>query len=812
MREFVYKTYRKFLNAWVKTKVHGCGQVAKELRDDAPVFYVLEYRSYADLLVIDQICEDNALPAPYQHSEVEQLKKKRGFFVLKRNEGVVFKRSSSRQYSESATELVSLLCSDKLEDVQLIPVSVYWGYHPEKQRSLKSLLFGSGRTLVSPFRKFLIILMNGRNVFVQFGRPLSVRELIDSEMSSARAERKLFRILRVHFRQVRTSILGPELSHRKTMINTLIDSPAVRQAIEIEAKEQNKHLADVRKQAKKDALEICSDLTYPMVKVFDWGLGLLWNRMYKGIDVNHTDRVKGIAEKNAIVYVPCHRSHIDYLLLSYVLYYQGLALPHIAAGVNLNMPVAGTFLRKVGAFYMRRSFKNQRLYTAVFNEYIGMIYSRGHAMEYFVEGGRSRSGRTLPAKTGLLSMTTRTYLREQKPLAFVPVYIGYEKIIEVTSYQKELEGARKKKESVFDVFSTLKSLKDSFGKVTVNFAEPIVMDKFLDEYKPDWQDSIKEDGERAGWITQAVNRIGEQVVTRINEAAAVNPVNIISLMLLCSPRGKVSISQLKVELTICLELSRKAPYSSDISTPSLNPAEIIEYVKTLNLLEESDSVVGFDPASAPVMGYYRNNIIHLFVVPALLARLIELHHEISSERLISGVMKLYPFLKQDFILRWDDDELLAHIEACLAVLGDLKLIVFNDGVWSIDQENTDGLALQGFASLISPTLQRYGMLAALLIESGSEELKQAGLEKRYFKVLKLLHQLQDISEADHSDRSLIKGFIQNLKATGMVRLGDERKLVFENLPEEFTSDLYLAIGPEITQIVNEVITEVVEQD
>ncbi|MBV1915468.1 MAG: glycerol-3-phosphate 1-O-acyltransferase PlsB [Pseudomonadales bacterium] len=805
MREFVYKTYRKLLNAWVKPKVHGCSQVTKGLRDDAPVFYVLEYRSYADLLVIDQICEEKGLPAPYQRSEIEQLAKKRGFFVLKRNEGLVFKRSTSRQYSETAIELVNLVCGNKLEEVQLIPVSVYWGYHPDKQRSLKSLLFGSGRTLVNPFRKFLIILMNGRNVFVQFGHPLSVKGLIDSEMGSARAERKLFRILRVHFRQVRISILGPDLSHRKTMIDALIDSPAVRQAIEIEAKEQNKHRADIRKQAKKDALEICSDLSYPMVKVFDWGLGLLWNRMYKGIDVNHVERIKDIAEKNAIVYVPCHRSHIDYLLLSYVLYHKGLALPHIAAGVNLNMPVAGTFLRKVGAFYMRRSFKNQRLYTAVFNEYVGMIYSRGHSMEYFVEGGRSRSGRTLPAKTGLLSMTARTYLREQKPLAFVPVYIGYEKIIEVTSYQKELEGAKKQKESVFDIFSTLKSLNSSFGKVTVNFAEPIVMDQFLNEYRSDWRDAVKEDGERAGWITQAVNTIGDQVVTRINEAAAVNPVNIISLMLLCSPQRKVSLTQLKAELNICLNLCRKTPYSSDISTTDLDPDEIIDYVETLDLLEQSDSVIGFDPASAPVMGYYRNNIIHLFVIPALLIKLIELHDGITNQRLIDGVMKLYPFLKQDFILRWDDVQLTSHIEACLKVFCELELIEFNKGEWSIDPENTDGVALQGFASLITPTLQRYGMLTALLIETGSEEVKQAGLEKRYFQVLKRLHQLHDVSEADHSDRSLIKGFIQTLKATGLVGVGDERKLVFDTFPDEFTTDLYLATGPEVLQIVNEVV-------
>ncbi|MBL4584405.1 MAG: glycerol-3-phosphate 1-O-acyltransferase PlsB [Pseudomonadales bacterium] len=591
MRAFVYNTYRTLLNSWVKTKVHGSSQLKSELRDDIPAFYVLEYRSYSDLLVVDQICKDNSLPSPYLHSKIEQLAHKRGFFVIKRNEGRVIKRSSSRQYSDSAVELSQLICNDQLQDVQLIPVSVYWGYHPDKQRSLKSLLFGSGGTLVGPFRKFLIILINGRNVFVQFSQPVSVRALLNAEMNAERVQRKLFRVLRVHFRQVRTSILGPELSHRKTMINTLIDAPLVRQAIELEAKDQNKHLAEIRKQAKKNALEICSDLTYPMVKIFEKGLSVLWNRMYSGLEVNNIDRVKEVASGHAIVYVPCHRSHVDYLLLSYLLYHQGLAIPHIAAGVNLNMPVIGLLLRKVGAFYMRRSFKSQRLYTAVFNEYMGMVYSRGHSMEYFVEGGRSRSGRTLPAKTGLISMTARTYLREQKPLVFVPVYIGYEKIIEVTTYQKELEGAEKKKESVFGVFSTLKSLKGPFGKVSVNFAEPIVMSQFLDDYKPDWKSTLGAD-ERQGWLTQAVNQIGEQVVTRINSAAAVNPVNLVSLLLLCSSQRKALVSQLEAELRICLMICEAAPYSSSISVTDLNEKGIVSYVEELGLLERTDSVVG----------------------------------------------------------------------------------------------------------------------------------------------------------------------------------------------------------------------------
>jgi glycerol-3-phosphate O-acyltransferase len=129
-----------------------------------------------------------------------------------------------------------------------------------------------------------------------------------------------------------------------------------------------------------------------------------------------------------IVYVPCHRSHIDYLLLSYIIIRKGLTPPHIAAGANLNLPLVGSLLRRGGAFFLRRSFKGEPLYAAVFHEYLHLMLARGFPIEYFIEGGRSRSGRMLTPKAGILGMTVQSFIREHaRPLLFVPVYIGYEK-------------------------------------------------------------------------------------------------------------------------------------------------------------------------------------------------------------------------------------------------------------------------------------------------------------------------------------------------------------------------------------------------
>ena len=163
---------------------------------------------------------------------------------------------------------------------------------------------------------------------------------------------------------------------------------------------------------------------------------------------------------------PSHRSHIDYLLLSYVLYHNGLTPPHIAAGINLKMPVVGGLLRRAGAFFMHRSFRGDALYQAVFDEYLHQMFIKGYSVEYFIEGGRSRTGRTLHPKTGLLSMTISSFLRNsRRPVCLMPVYFGYERVLEVSTYMGELSGKHKKRESL-DIIGVIRS-SYSFGRVTV---------------------------------------------------------------------------------------------------------------------------------------------------------------------------------------------------------------------------------------------------------------------------------------------------------------------------------------------------------
>jgi len=233
------------------------------------------------------------------------------------------------------------------------------------------------------------------------------------------------------------------------LVNHVLADPSVKAAVAKEA-EGKLSLDQARRKAEKHAYEIAADVSYPTVRILHRVLKRLWTKLYDGVELSGIDRLKAVADDHELVYVPCHRSHVDYLLLSYILYVQGYSLPHIAAGVNLNLPVVGGLLRKGGAFFLRRTFSGQPLYAAVFSVYLKEILQRGHALEYFVEGGRSRSGRLLPAKVGMLGMTIQAYLRDAKtPVAFVPVYFGYERLLEGNAFTNELAGKKKQKETVF---------------------------------------------------------------------------------------------------------------------------------------------------------------------------------------------------------------------------------------------------------------------------------------------------------------------------------------------------------------------------
>ncbi len=176
------------------------------------------------------------------------------------------------------------------------------------------------------------------------------------------------------------------------MATAVLRTRAVRAVLHQEMREHRIGAREALMRANALVEEIASNYSHAFVSFMAIALRRLWTRIYDGIELTHAATLERAAGGNEIVYVPCHRSHMDYILLSYAIYEQGYAIPHIAAGINLNLPVVGRFLRKGGGFFIRRSFRGNALYAVVFMQYLAAIMARGHPIEYFIEGGRSRTG------------------------------------------------------------------------------------------------------------------------------------------------------------------------------------------------------------------------------------------------------------------------------------------------------------------------------------------------------------------------------------------------------------------------------------
>ena len=546
--------------------------------------------------------------------------------------------------------------------------------------------------------------------------------------------------------------------------------------------------------------EIAANFSYEMIRLTDRVLGFTWNRLYQGINVHNAERVRQLAhEGHEIVYVPCHRSHMDYLLLSYVLYHQGLVPPHIAAGINLNFWPAGPIFRRGGAFFIRRTFKGNKLYSTVFREYLGELFSRGYSVEYFVEGGRSRTGRLLDPKTGTLSMTIQAMLRGgTRPITLVPIYIGYEHVMEVGTYAKELRGATKEKESLPQMLRGLSKLRN-LGQGYVNFGEPLPLMTYLNQHVPEWRESIDPiEAVRPSWLTPTVNNIASDLMVRINNAGAANAMNLCCTALLASRQRSLTREQLTQQLECYLDLLRNVPYSPDATTPTASASELIDHALKMNKFEVEKDTIGdiiiLPREQAVLMTYYRNNIAHMLMLPSLLAAIITQHRRITRAEVLRHVEMFYPLLKAELFLRWEKAELAGVIDALAAEMQRQGLIVLSDEAISINPSHSRSLQL--LAAGARETLQRYAITFWLL--SANPSINRSSLEKESRTVAQRLSVLHGINAPEFFDKAVFSTLVLTLRDEGYISdTGDaepaETLKVYQMLADLITSDVRLTI-------------------
>ena len=793
----------KVFSIWARPAIQP--EIPTELITDseAEVCYVLENGGLADLLALERAAAVHGMPSPTQPIEFCGHQEYKRFIVLRRMEGFWYRRP--RKTGSQRLKRLIEAAENGDQELLLIPVAIYWGRSPEKERSLLKLLFSENWDVIGRTRKFFTTILLGRDTLLRFSHALPLRALGAEGQSSEIAYRKASRILRVHFRKRRVATVGPDLSHRRTLIREVLRAPSVRRAIIAESGDDFRKQEVARRKAEKYAFEIAADISYPTIRVAVRVLRWLWHRIYDGIELNHMEKVHDVARDKEVVYVPCHRSHFDYLLLAYVTYEAGLHLPHIAAGINLNMPVVGGILRRGGAFFLRRSFRGNRLYATVFDSYIQQVLGKGYSMEYFIEGGRSRTGRLLQPKGGMLAMTVNSYVKNpQRPIVFIPVYFGYEKLIEGDAFISELGGAQKKKETLGGLVRSIKSLRDQFGKVSVNIGEPIELEPVLDRVHPDWRDYESENGDRPPWVAGVVDGLGQRIMENINAAAAVTPISLLAHVLLATPKQTIGVEELRRQLAVSLELLRRFHYSDLVTLPDWTPDEIIRHGEKLDVISRSThpmgQVIHMEERTAVLMTYFRNNILHLFAVPASVACCFIQGQELPHTELQRLIRLIYPFMKKELCLKWDDDDIDDVTTEAIKSLKDLDLLSYGKRRKTLVRPpagSARAFQLLMLGQSMVPMLQRFYLVIAILVGNGSGQLSRSRLETMCQQSAERLSMIYGLHSPDFFNKTLFHDFIKMLEKQRVLRRNGDGAIEFDDDIKSIGADARLVLGEEI---------------
>jgi glycerol-3-phosphate O-acyltransferase len=511
--------------------------------------------------------------------------------------------------------------------ILLIPQVLMLGNRPhQKHLSTTDMIFGS-RQEPGFIRLFIRILLCYRWAKWQVTEPLNLKTFISERhyQSDDNLARQVRWVLVKRMNNLERSYYGPPLkSHSRICFDTLRDKDLQNYMEQIE-KQTGIPKIKVEKKAKNYYQEIAARFDIDIIRIADKFLSFIWKRIYENLIWQSSDinKIRSASQKGPLIIIPSHKSHMDYMVMSQILYWEGLMLPHIAAGANLSFFPLGTIFRKGGAFFIRRTFKGDPLYPQVIRAYIKRLIKERFTQEFFIEGGRSRTGKTLTPKLGLLSIMVDC-LTDGKlyEAIFLPANISYEKLAEAGSYQLELTGGEKTIESARNLLGSAGVLKKKLGCVYVTFDEPI---SFLDFLKDRGviNSDIGEDNKK-----EIVKALAHRIIFGMNRCSMITPTSLIATALLGSNRRTLSHFQLLwhiKKIIRYIQINNKDARFSDefkenYKKPIKRALQLLLNDKLLIAEKAGDSTYYRIPkASALALDYYKNNIIHYFIADAIIA-------------------------------------------------------------------------------------------------------------------------------------------------------------------------------------------------
>jgi len=639
--------------------------------------------------------------------------------------------------------------------ILLVPQTFVWSLRPpNKTPTIVDLLFGPSEW-PGRVRVFLRFLFNYRNAQLRSGQPFDVRAFLEEhqDLTDADAADRIRYALLRRIERERHVVLGPAKKTAGRIRDEIVRSPRVRAQIAAAAEHQGKSIAAIEKEVDKDLRKLAAKMDPTMIGLFRRVLKYVFTRIYDGfvVDSEGMERVREAARHGPVILLPSHKSHVDYLVLSYVLSDHSVSPPLIAAGDNLSFFPLGWFLRLAGAFFIRRSFKGRRLYTALVAAYLRKVLVEGWHVEFFLEGGRSRTGKLLPPKLGLLSMVVDAGLQlPSRKLSFVPISVGYERVIEEGSYTQELSGGEKRPEGVGGLLRAPRILRSRYGRLYIQFGKVFDMEELLTEAaslrgsEPERDVRDLKPVERRALI----NRIAHRVTYEIDRATIVTPAALVASALLSHKRRGMTHGELLDRCALLLaSLQRQGAHiaktvtrddaqllpppdhaaETEVARELLRPAAIEETLalfadaKLVRTAEaDGDRIHSVPDERRLALEYFKNAVLHFFVPSALISNALNNGGQpVEEDKLREEVSNLSRLFKYEFMYRADatfdeifDDALQRMVDAGEVARDEATLTAAESGPVPI------------YAHMLRTYFESYRLAALALDKLSDEETKR----------------------------------------------------------------------------------------
>lgn len=654
--------------------------------------------------------------------------------------------------------------------VFIVPMLITYGRRREKEREeLFNILFGQSEN-TGPIRRFLAFLRYATKIVVIPTEPVEVNKFAEKYRHLSRKDLvdELHAQLLDAIDAEKTAMLGPTLKSRREFMKLVMQDHDIKQYLD-EAATKGKR-EEVEKEAYRYLDEITAGYEEGFISFFYRFFTWLWNNIYDGIVVDNEGlaQIRRISKKMPFVVIPCHRSHIDYIIIHYLFYEHHIQLPFVAAGINMAFGPFKYIFRHSGAFFLRRSFRGNELYALVLSRYIKTLLSEGLPIEFFIEGGRSRTGKMIMPQYGLLSMVIQAYQEGAvEDLALIPVYVGYDRVIEEKSYLQELGGVPKTRESTVDIVRSSRILKRRYGRVYVNIGAPIYLKSYLEAQPTPVTELSLEERQRL------YRKIGYEVVTAINRVSVVTPFALVSAAFLAQDRRGISHDELREILFGFFDYLqyRKAhlavtfAYRERAIADALRILEEEGLISKLGIEDEEDAdveetVYCVEDEKRIHLEYYKNTILNYFIPISFVATSMLSYHAdtIALERIIADYQFLKSLFWHEFIFddRRDDLEEVNEALMYFHERGVISLPSAEGASW-LEIRGRGRSQLRHFAGLVANYVDSYW-----IVLRGLAYLRKVPRTEREW--MKKLHKL--------GEKMLRKGEIRRAEALSQANYGN----------------------------------------